>query len=163
MGLHSLAKDDDSFNQGVFSKIIKTLTAMANTLPKASGYCIIGVADNENTAKSYAKKHNDKYIKYSKFFVTGVNSEAEKYHADIDKYFTKLSQLIKNEPISDRDKDNISRNISIVNYFDKAVVVLKIESGDKPSVYQGKYFVRHGSNISEVEPENFSELFQRFQ
>ncbi|ATG91690.1 GmrSD restriction endonuclease domain-containing protein [Methylomonas koyamae] len=163
VGLHSLAKEDNAFNQDAFSKIIKTLTAMANTLPKASGYCIIGVADNENTAKSHEKKYNLKYIKYSKFFVTGVNSEAEKYHTDIDKYFTKLSHLIKNEPISERDKDNISRNISIVNYFDKAVIVLKIESGDKPSVYQGKYFVRHGSNISEVAPENFSELFQRFQ
>ena len=162
VGLHSLARNADDFNQDTFSKIIKTLTGMVNTLPLASGYCILGVADNKQTADQYVAKYNDRYVAYSTFFITGVNSEANNYHDDIDKYFTKLSQLIKNEPISERDKDNISRNISVVNYFDKTVIILKMESGDKPSVYDGKYFVRHGSNISEVRPENFSDLFQRF-
>lgn len=162
-GFHSLHKDVNDFNQDAFSKVIKTLTAMANTLPQATGYCIIGVADNKTSADKHIEKYDGKYIPYSTFFITGVNSEAELYHVNIDKYFTKLSQLIKNEPINDRDKDNISRNISVVNYFNKTVVILKIESGDKPSVYDGKYFVRHGSNIDEVKPENFSELFQRFQ
>ena len=40
---------------------------------------------------------------------------------------------------------------------------MKIESDSKPSVYGGKYFVRHGSNVDEVAPENFSELFARFK
>lgn len=162
IGLHSLSKNEDEFNQDAFSKIIKTLTAMANTLPRASGYCIIGVADNKATADRYVEKYGGKHVNYSSFFVAGVNLEAKKYHGDTDKYFTKLVQLIKNEPISERDKDFISRNISVVNYFDKTVVVLKIESGDKPSVYGSKYFVRHGSNLEEVKPELFSELFQRF-
>jgi hypothetical protein len=163
VGLHSLANGESEFNQKTFSKIIKTLTAMANTLPKSSGYCILGVADNKKTAIKHTEKYGDKYISYSTFFISGVNSEASTYHGDIDKYFTKLSQLIKNEPISSRDMDNISRNISIVNYFDKAVIILKIESGDKPAVYDGKYYVRHGSNIEEVKPEDFADLFQRFQ
>jgi len=73
-----------------------------------------------------------------------------------------LTQLISNEPISQRDKDNILRNIAIVDYFNKTVVILKIESGDEPSVYGEKYFVRHGSNIEEVAPANFGQLFKRF-
>jgi Protein of unknown function DUF262/Putative DNA-binding domain len=162
VGLHSLSKDEDLFNQDAFSKIIKTLAAMANTLPRASGYCIIGVADNRATADKQIEKYGGEYIAYSSFFIAGVNLEAAKYHGDTDKYFTKLVQLIKNEPISERDKDFISRNISVVNYFDKTVIVLKIESGDKPSIYDGRYFVRHGSNLEEVKPELFSELFQRF-
>jgi len=163
VGLHALSENNKEFNQDAFSKIIKTLTAMANTLPGATGYCILGVADNRNTANKFKEIYGNDYINYSSFFVTGVNSEAINYHGDIDKYFTKLTQLIKNQSVSDRDKDYISRSIQIVNYFDKTVIILKIESGDIPSVYDGKYYVRHGSNISEVEPANFAALFQRFQ
>lgn len=161
VGLHDLT-GTDRFNQPLFSKIIKTLTAMANTLKKSSGYCLLGVADNRDSAIKYQEKYGSEAIPYSNFYITGVNGEATMYHSDIDKYFTKISQLIQNEPISDRDKDNILRNISVVNYFDKTVIILKIESGDKPSVYGGKYFVRHGSNIEEVPPENFADLFSRF-
>jgi len=163
VGLHHLSEKHNEFNQVAFSKIIKTLTAMANTFPGATGYCILGVADNKTTADKFTEIYKDEFIKYSSFFVTGVNAEAKIYHNDIDKYFTKLTQLIKNEPLSDRDMDNISRNITIVNYFDKAIIILKIDSGEIPSVYGGKYYVRHGSNVSEVEPENFSDLFLRFQ
>ncbi|NOT98164.1 MAG: hypothetical protein HOO97_03605 [Sideroxydans sp.] len=163
VGLHALSVTKNELNQETFSKIIKTLTAMANTLPGATGYCILGVAENKDSADRFRKVYQAEYVRYASFFVTGINAEAVTHHGDIDKYFTKLTQLIKNEPISDRDKDNISRNIATINYFDKTVVVLKVESGDIPSIYGGKYFVRHGSNVNEVEPQNFASLFQRFQ
>jgi len=162
VGLHPLVATGSTFNKDTFSKIIKTLTAMANTLPQSTGYCLLGVADNKETSEKHKKIYGADCISYANFFVTGINAEAKKHHGDIDKYFTKIAQLLSQEPLSDRDKDNISRNILSVNYFDKTVIILKIESGNSPSVYGGKYYVRHGSNISEVKPENFSELFSRF-
>jgi len=162
IGFHSLSDDGEKFNKELFSKVIRTLAAMANTLKNATGYCIIGVADDKSTADKYNEIYGTDYVSYSNFFITGINSEANKYHENTDKYFTKLSQLIKNEPISDRDKDNISRNILIIKYFDKTVIILKIESDSKPSIYDGKYFVRHGSNNFEVKPADFNELFKRF-
>ena len=115
------------------------------------------------TAERHKVIYGKDYASYSSFFITGIESEAEKFHGDIDKYFTRIVQLIKSEPISERDKDNISRNITTIRYFDKNIVVMKIESDSKPSVYGGKYFVRHGSNVNEVAAENFGELFSRFQ
>ena len=162
VGLHALSTTNNAFDQNTFSKIIKTLTAMANTLPGANGYCILGVADSEQTAGQHSKTYKSKYISFSSFFITGINGEAEYHHKDIDKYFTKLTQLIKSEPISDRDKDNISRNIASIKYFDKSVILLKIEAGDIPSIYDNKYYVRHGSNVEEVVPQNLATLFQRF-
>ncbi|CAK8710419.1 DUF262 domain-containing protein [Candidatus Electrothrix gigas] len=163
VGLHGLFENSKELNAKSFSKIIKTLTAMANTFPESSGYCIIGVADNERTAKRFKELYKDDFITYSHFYITGVNSEANKFYGDVDKYFTRLTQLIKTEPISERDKDNISRNISTINYFNKTLIILKIESDKIPSIYDGKYYVRHGSNINEVEPKDFAELFSRFQ
>lgn len=162
VGLHSLIAAESKLNQDTFSKIIQTLTAMANTFPKSTGYCLLGVADKKETSEKYKEIYGSDSVPYSNFFVTGINSEAEKYHGDIDKYFTKIKQLVDKEPLSERDKDNISRNIFNVKYFDKTVIILKIESGNVPSVYNGKYYVRYASNISEVKPENFSELFSRF-
>ncbi|EOC1801720.1 TPA: DUF262 domain-containing protein [Vibrio vulnificus] len=162
VGLHSMGGDAQKIDENTFSKIIKTLTAMANSFPGSTGYCILGVADT----KASSDRHNEVYgsasLPYSSFYITGVQDEAKKYHGDIDKYFTRLVQLIKQQPISERDRDNISRNISTIRYFDKDIIILKIESGDKPSIYDGKYFVRHGSNVSEVIPENFADLFLRF-
>lgn len=161
VGFHNLEKEAE-FGGKLFSKVIRTLTAMANTLPNATGYCIIGVSDTRISANKHKEIYGVEYISYSNFFVNGVDKEAEIYHQDIDKYFTKLSQRIKMEPISDRDKDNISRNISVVKYYDKTVIIFKIETGDKPSIYDGKYFVRNGSNNEEILPANFTDLFKRF-
>ncbi|MDF1693435.1 MAG: DUF262 domain-containing protein [Zhongshania sp.] len=163
VGMHALSETEAELDKETFSKIIKTLTSMANTFPNSVGYCLLGVADNKSTAERHKAIYGKNYISYSSFHITGIESEADKFHGDIDKYFTKIVQLIKNEPISDRDKDNISRNITTIRYFDKNVVVMKIESDSKPSVYDNKYFVRHGSNVDEVLPQNFGELFARFQ
>lgn len=163
LGLHPLSGNVNILNEETFSKIIKTLTAMANTLPNASGYCLLGVAENKASADMYVQTYGTPFVAYSSFYITGINDEAVRYHKDIDKYFTKLTQLIKKEPISSRDKDNILRNIATVKYFDKTIVILKIESGDNPSIYNDKYYVRHGSNIEEVQPANFSGLFERFR
>ena len=162
VGLHALTEDASELDLETFSKVIKTLTSMANTFPDSSGYCLLGVADNRNAAERYKSIYGNQYVSYSSFYITGIDAEANKHHSDIDKYFTKLVQLIKHQPISDRDKDNLSRNITTVRYFEKDVVILRIESDDKPSIYDGKYYVRHGSNVDEVAPENFGQLFSRF-
>lgn len=161
IGLHPLTKTA-KFDTALFSKIIKTLTAMANTLPNSVGYCILGIADSNKTAKSHEKRYGSKATAYSNFWITGVDHEANEHHQDIDTYFTKLTQLIKSQPISERDKDYIARNITTVRYFDKTVIIFKIESGPVPSIYDKQYFVRYGSNLSEVTPEQFPSLFSRF-
>ncbi|WKD48208.1 AlbA family DNA-binding domain-containing protein [Microbulbifer spongiae] len=163
IGLHPLIEGKKVFSNVTFSKIVKTLTSMANTFCGAIGYCLIGVADDKRSADRFCKIYGEKYIQYSSFYITGVNSEAGNSHGDLDSYFTELVQLIQKEPISDRNKDNLSRNITNVKYFDKDIIVMKIESDNKPSIYDGKYYVRHGSSVDEVRPENFNDLFSRFQ
>lgn len=162
VGFHALTVEDSPFDNALFSKVIKTLTAMANTLPGATGYCVIGVADTKQSSERHQKIYGSQSLPYSNFFINGIEDEGTRYHKDVDSYFTKITHFVKNEPISERDKDYISRNISTVKYFDKTILIIKIESDVKPSIYGGKYYVRHGSNLSEVIPENFGDLFSRF-
>lgn len=149
-------------NLDAFSQIIKTLTAMANTNPNSFGYCVLGVADKLSTSERYNAIYKNTPIEYSNFYITGLQDEA-KIFGDMDKYFSKITQLVKTQPISDRDKDYILRNIQTIRYFDKDIIILQIKSDSSPSIYGEKYHVRHGSTVSEVEAKNFGELFLRFQ
>ncbi len=161
-GLYNLTLNSDSSINN-FSSIIKTLLAMANTTPKSLGYCIIGVADSISSAKRHGEIYDTNPISFSNFYITGIQDEAKKHHGNIDKYFTRIIQLIQNEPISDRDKDYLSRHIKTINYFDKSIIILEMLADDEPSIYGEDYYVRHGSNVHKVEPKNFGTLFQRFQ
>jgi hypothetical protein len=161
VGLHNL-DSANLFNNENFNKIIKTLTAMANTQKQAVGYCIIGVADKIDTADKFAELYKTDYLRYSNFYIVGLSSEAKKNHGDIDKYFTKIHQLIKIQPISDRDKDYILRNISLIKYFEKDILILKLESDSIPSIYDNKFHVRHGSNLKELSASEYGDLFKRF-
>ncbi|PSV37290.1 DUF262 domain-containing protein [Photobacterium sp. GB-210] len=162
MGLYPLYDHDNTISNNSLPKIVKTLTAMVNSLPESTGYCILGVADSKNDSDRYESFFNDKVEKYSKFFITGVDKEAEKNHKTLDLYLKKINQLIAKEPISERDKDFICRNINTISYLNKTVIILKLEVGQQPSIYDNKYYVRYGSHVTEVEPKDFGELYSRF-
>lgn len=159
IGLHSLNENN---NESCLSKIIKTLTSMANSLSRATGYCIIGVADCKADSEFFEKHYKSKPIKYCDHYITGIDDEVNSKYNGMDDYINKLNQQIKKEPISDRDKDNISRNISIIKYADKTVVILKLETGEEPSIYGNNYYVRHASNVTKVLPKDYNDLFKRF-
>lgn len=150
------------FDKDNFNKIIKTLTAMANHSPNANGYICVGVADNDLTAKRIEDLYKIKFVEYKKFKITGINHEATRLRGDLDKFYRWIIQEIKSQPIEQSTKDNISRNIKIINYFDKDVVVFCIRSGKEPTTYNQKFYQRLGANVDEIKHTEFRELFRRF-
>ena len=161
MGFFDLKKDA-KFNSNLFNKTIKTLTAMANTQKGSVGYVIVGVSDSKSSADSHQKFYKKNCIKYGSYFVNGIDQEAEKYEKDTDTYYTKLTNLLNSQPISDRDKDFIGRNIFTVSYYDKTVLIMSLSLSDNPSMYDNKYYTRFGSNVDEVTPPNMLEFIKRF-
>lgn len=160
-GFHSLDKIGD-FNLDLFQKVIKTLTAMANHNPGAIGYVLIGIADNVKDAKRINELHAITPTVFSKFNITGIQGEAEKYHKTLDAYFQTMMQYLKKEPISETIKSQISKDIRLVRYFDKTVLVFRVKAGKEPAMYDKKYYTRNGPNTEEVMSEGFAELFRRF-
>lgn len=163
MGLYPLHQNT-KLNEKLVSKIIKTLTAMANS-HAGDNYIILGVADN----KEDAIKHDNFYKgegsrSYGNFFITGINAEAERYHKNIDAYQQKLQQLIEVEPINEAVKRLIMRNIIFFTYYDKDVVMFKIMRGKEPIRYDDKIYVRKMANNdpNPIEKENEFKFFQEF-
>lgn len=161
MGFYDL-RADAKFNSMLFDKAVKTLTGMANTHKGAVGYVIVGVCDKKASAISHKKYFKTDYVRYGSYFVSGIDAEATAYEKDTDVYFTKLTNLIKTQPISDRDKDFIGRNIFTITYYNRTVLIMSLSSGEDPSMYDNKYYTRFGSNIEEVKPKNILDFLKRF-
>lgn len=167
IGLHSM--QNDQYNEGCLHKIIKTLTAMANTGKNTIGYVIVGVADKESDSIKYERKYGISAKQFNSFFITGVDGEIGKNYKSADEYFNKIRQAIENEPIDEYAISYITRYMRLVNYYDKSILVLSLQSSDKPLLYDNKFYERRAANIhkiidnEEVLPNDMIGLFERFK
>lgn len=143
------------YNEKLISKIVKTLTAMANS-HAGENYIIIGVADNEQDALKHEEKYGYKAKVYNGFYISGIGSEAKTNKLNIDTYQQKLQQCIEKEPISDQAKRLILRNIVFSKYYDKDVVMMKIIRGDEPIEYDKEIYVR---KIANTDPNPVNDKF----
>ncbi|MCT7954123.1 GmrSD restriction endonuclease domain-containing protein [Laspinema palackyanum] len=151
------------FNSDNFEKIIKTLTAMANHSPQATGYVCVGVADNEQTAQRIIQLYNIDSIEYKGYHITGIEHEALQLQKNLDNFYRWICQEINNHKgINQEVKTNLGNNIKLISYFNKSVVLFCIKPRKEPTSYFGKYYQRIGANIEEISVEEYTELFGRF-
>lgn len=150
------------FDEDVFEKVFKTLAAMANHGPGAVGYVVVGVADDKKTSDRLAALYGIKPVTYQRFLITGVEHEAAFLPKGLDAYYQGLAQRLGAAPMSQWAKDQIGRDARLMKYFDKSLVVLRVEAGKEPCAFNGKYYERHGSNVEEVKVEQHAALFGRF-
>lgn len=160
-GLHRLDAAN-SFDAGVVAKIVKTLTAMANDAKGSVGYVLLGVADTKSDSDRIEKAYGKKSKTFGGFHVTGVDGEISKHYEGPDEYLKKIVAMVKKQPVSDAVKAQIVRNVRLVRYFGKEVVVFKIEGRDEPYAFEDGYYERHGSEVVEVKASELTSLFRRF-
>ena len=150
------------FDQESFNKIIKTLTAVANHSPNSTGYVCVGVADNDNDAKRVENIYGIQFIEYKGFKIGGIEHEATRLQGSVDKFFRWLIQRVESQPIEQSVKANIGRDIRLVNYHGKDVVLFRLSAGRDPTAYDRKYYQRIGANVQEIEFSELGDLFRRF-
>ncbi len=155
--------EDNTQNHKCLSKIIKTLTSMVNIGKNKIGYVLVGIADKKEDSDSFCKRNSVKARSFNDFYITGIDSEISKFYRNADDYFNQTKQFIENEPIDEKVKSYITRNMRLVNYYDKSVLVLKLESSSSPLMYNSKYYERRGANIHELEMNEMQDLFERFK
>lgn len=151
------------FDEDNFNKIILTLTAIANNSANSVGYVCVGVSDKQKDADRVKTIYGVDAVKYKHFFITGIGHEVSIIAKDLDDFFRQLVQQIRKQPISDEVKDVISKDIRVINYFDRDIVIFKITALSSPMYYDKRYYVRHGANVSEVPPENYPTFFQSYK
>lgn len=160
IGLHKL-HGDNSFDENCFEKILKTLTAIANNSKDSIGYVVIGVADKQSDSEAHEKFYRVKSRNYKSFFITGVKPEAGKYKSH-DEYRRIIETKIKNSKITpSKYIDQILRNIDYFDYYDKTVMILKIQTDGEPAKFGDKYYERQGTSTIEIPSDKEADLWKR--
>jgi predicted HTH transcriptional regulator len=151
------------FDENSFEKILKTIVAIANLRRNLTGYVLVGVTDKASDAARVAELYLIIPSAFERFWVTGVEHEALALGIDLDQLFRQLTERIRNSGISEPLRDYVARNVKLVRYFDKSVVIFETRAQDDPSNLSGHYYVRHGSEVIEIPPTEYGELFRRYQ
>ncbi len=100
----------NEFDDDNFSKIIKTLTAMANNSRDSVGYVCVGVADSSKSAEKVTELFKVEPTKYQDFLITGIGHEPPYVKTDLDGFFLKIVQKVKEQPIDKKRKIYCPRN-----------------------------------------------------
>lgn len=152
-------------NDKLIEKIFKTLSCMGNCGKMEKGYVLIGIADNKNDADKIVEKYKTDYIQVGNFYITGINGEVNMYcDGDYDSYFNIFKDAIQQLPMDEHYKRQIGTKIRMVNYINKTIIILKIETDNGAIRFGDQYFTRIGANnnpepVSAVEMPSF---FSRF-
>ncbi|MFD1392039.1 DUF262 domain-containing protein [Lacticaseibacillus jixianensis] len=138
-----------SFNPDVISKICKVATSLANTPQKRDKYIFIGIADSDESAQLYQKRHEKPIFKIGKNYIVGVERDLFLSELKWDSYLQKIITLIQKQPISKEMRVMLtSPNTYAVNGL--RVLAFRITSTRTPEKYEDKYYERIGNSVSEV-------------
>lgn len=138
-------------NDGCVKKIVKTLTAMANTNPQEEATVIIGIANDIDQANIHKNHYGSRWIQVAECYITGIDDEVKQYWKNKEEYFNYIKNIIENEPISPEVSGQILRNIHPITYEDKTLIILTFKNTGKPFDYDKVFYERHGSDNKEIE------------
>ncbi len=136
---------------------------MANHGPGVTGYVLVGVADDETDSNRIKTIHGIDARRFRNFYVTGMEHEAGLGGKSLDGYIAWLLDKVRNSDLDPRLIDDITKDARIVRYYDKAVLILQVNSHDEPIPYGDKFFVRRGTSTVEVRGADLGALFGRFR
>ena len=161
-GLARLDGTND-LDENSFEKILKTLVGIANIGRGVTGYVLVGVTDKQADATRVQSLFGTAARRFERFWITGVEHEATALSKSLDQFFQLITEKITRSAVSEPLRDYIARNVKLVRYYEKSVLILQAQAQSEPSRYNEEFYSRQGSSLDEVPVERYSDLFRRFQ
>lgn len=160
-GFHRLTENSE-FDSGMAGKIVKTLAAMANDGPESTGYVLVGIADDAKASEKVSVTYGTQSKAYENFYVSGVDGEIGKNYTNSDAYLKKVVSEIKKQQSPTEFINSTVRNVQLIKYYGKSVLVFKTPERDNPIDFEEKFFERHGNEVIEVKGQSLGAMFKRF-
>ncbi|HWM46870.1 MAG TPA: DUF262 domain-containing protein [Xanthobacteraceae bacterium] len=157
-----LRLDDKSFDEDSFAKILQTCVGIANLEKGARGYVLVGVADTSATAIRVEKLFGISARAFDRFFVVGVEHEAQQMGKTLDQLFQMIVEKIKASKVSAPLRDHICKHLKLVRYYDKSILVFEIKGQDDPSNYDGEYFIRNGAQVNKIASADLATFVRQY-
>lgn len=152
-----------SFDEISFSKICRTLTAMANRGPGAVGHVAIGIADNTADADRVKQLDGVTSVKFKTFNVVGLEREAIIQNKSLNDYVAWLIQRLRAASKFDpRLSGQVASNARVMSYHGRVVLLLKVVGQDQPFFYSDELVDRSGSDTKGLTQSDYFAIFRRF-
>ena len=85
------------------------------------------------------------------FYITGLNAEINKYYGgDGDKFIREIKSVINKAKIEEQYRSEILSNLLFINYQNKDILILCLESNNSPVSYDNKFYIREGNDTKEI-------------
>lgn len=155
---------DSKFNDAILDKVVETFVAINNIAEEAKGFVLVGIADNDKDAERHKLVWGGESIpSETGFHVVGIDREAIHAFGSLDQYMMAVKDKIKkNYDITEALKQQILKEMKLVKYNDKHVLLFPIVSVGEVAHCDGKYYLRLGTSTEEVESTNFAALFKNY-
>ncbi len=160
-GFHNLNEKND-FNEKMFIKVMKTICAISNNGKNEKGIIIIGIADTSSDKDKIEEIYNikGKSRKVNNIYIPGLNGEISKY-TSFEDYYKKIADLFEKEKTK---FVNLGKCLlEPVDYYDRHLLLFKIESSNNICTYNSKVFFRSGPQTNEADVMKVIELTERFK
>ena len=160
-GFHNL-DEENKFNTKLFNRIMETICAISNNGKNEKGCIIIGIADKEDDKCKIEKLYDDNgnSRKCNNYFITGLNGEIKQYNSFED-YYKKVSDLFE---IEKNKFQNLGKCLlEPINYYDRNLLIFKIESSNNICSYDNKIYYRVGPQTKEAESIQVVDIMERFK
>ena len=153
---------ENTLNNNVIEKVLKTLTAINNVGPHKIGYVIIGIADNLETAKKYADFYKTEYVMEGEFSIVGVEHDANAFGISLDRYTHNIKEYIKNTSSIPKEYINhILINMKTPLLYGKQLIIFKT-CFTEPVTYNKEYYIREFTDVNKLENDQYSRLFKNY-
>lgn len=156
-----------SLNEDVFTKVVKTLCAIANTPRDDSaitGRILVGVADNEDhAARIYDLDGTDARLVGSRH-VVGVSREARLLKKSLEEYVSMWATAIRKSELSSPLKESVLEAIDFNDFYGLGVLVLSVpRQREMAWVGNGFAWRSHDSTKWSTDPKQAVDISSRFQ
>jgi hypothetical protein len=151
-----------AFDDAAFAEAIKTATAIANLGPNTKGYLLVGISDKPEHAERFREITKSEPVIFAERFIGGIDSEAVATSGSLDRYYQRVVESIKRQPISVEFAGHLAERVHIPLYKGKTVIVFDVEPMGKAVLFDNQYWTRHGASTIKVEMEDVERLILKF-
>jgi hypothetical protein len=150
------------FDDGAFADTVKTATAIANLGPNVKGYIVVGVLDRDEHVKRFTELSGSVPVAFASRFICGIESEASVCAGSLDRYFQRIVETLKREPISSAFAAHIAEHLLLRTYKGRSVLIFDINPMEGPVLYDDHYWTRHGPSTVKVPMLDVERLVLKF-
>jgi hypothetical protein len=159
-GLLSLGTSRE-FDEDAFTRVCRTLVAMANHGVGAVGYVVLGIADSTQDAERVAELDGIVPQTYRGFHIVGIDREATILDKSLNDFWLWLNQRLR-AALPNPVGQTVTQDSRIVPYRGHTVALLKAAGASQPVFLDEVLYERAGSETVQVQHDDYFRIAQRF-